>query len=114
MGKDTVDARTQALGAYGLQVLENTNNADEELQDKGKAMMANYVEEVVRGQIELVREYTECAIDLESEPRSDDEDDSYLGTDDEGEDDEGVQLLFKRTPGGTSEWKSYSTARRRT
>ena len=82
---DAVDARKQVLVEYGLQVLENHNNADEEAQDKGKALMANYVEEVVRGQIELIREYTESAIDLESEPRSDDEDDSYLATDDEGD-----------------------------
>lgn len=84
---DTVDARKQVLVEYGLQVLENLNNSDEEAEDKGKALMANYVEEVVRGQIELIREYTESAIDLESEPRSDDEDDSYLDTDDEGDDD---------------------------
>lgn len=84
---DTVDARKQDLVEYGLQVLENLNNSDEEAEDKGKALMANYVEEVVRGQIELIREYTESAIDLESEPRSDDEDDSYLDTDDEGDDD---------------------------
>ena len=84
---DAVDARKRVLVEYGLQVLDNHNNADEEAQDKGKALMANYVEEVVRGQIELIREYTESAIDLESEPRSDDEDDSYLATDDEGDDD---------------------------
>ena len=80
---DAADARKQILVDYGLQVLENLNNADEEERDKGKAMMANYVEEVVRGQIELIREYTESAIDLESEARSEDEDDSYLATDDE-------------------------------
>lgn len=84
---DAVDARKQVLVEYGLQVLENLNNSDEEAEDKGKALMFNYVEEVVRGQIELIREYTESAIDLESEPRSDDEDDSYLDTDDEGDDD---------------------------
>ena len=84
---DAVDARKQVLVEYGLQVLENLNNSDEEAEDKGKALMFNYVEEVVRGQIELIREYTESAIDLESEPRSDDEDDSYLATDDEGDDD---------------------------
>lgn len=92
MGKDTVDARKQILFEYGMQVLGNHNNADEESHDKGRAMIANYVEEVVRGQIELIREYTECAIDLESEPRSDEEDDSYLGTDDEGDDDMDSQL----------------------
>ena len=92
MGKDTTDARKQALLEYGLQVLDNHNDADEESHDKGKAMMGTYVEEVVRGQIELIREYTESAIDLESEPRSDDEDDSYLGTDDEDDDDMDSQL----------------------
>ena len=80
---DAADARKQILLDYGLQVLDNLNNADEEARDKGKAMMANYVEEVVRGQIELIREYTESAIDLESDALSEDEDDSYLATDDE-------------------------------
>ena len=87
MSDGTTDARKTALFEYGVQVLENSNNADEELQDKGKGMMGRYVEEVVRGQIELVREFTENAIDLESEERSDYEDDSYLATDDDGDDD---------------------------
>ena len=77
MGSRVADPRKEALYEYGMQVLNNKNNADEELKDRGKALMARYVDEVIRGQIELVQEYTEDAEDLVSESRSEDEEDSY-------------------------------------
>ena len=77
MSSHVADPRKEALYEYGMQVLNNKNNADEELKDRGKALMARYVDEVIRGQIELVQEYTEDAEDLVSESRSDDDEDSY-------------------------------------
>ena len=51
MSSRVVDPRKEALYEYGMQVLNNKNNADEELKDRGKALMARYVDEVIRGQI---------------------------------------------------------------